>query len=300
MEFSSQTLVPGVRFSPTDQELVQYYLYPKVTNPLFTTSAPVRDRDIYACQPLQIWNELHMIQGEDAFFFTNLKKKSPASNATRKIAGGPASWSREDSGKAIIVTIDKHCTVTATRKVFSYRSPETGHHGCRWTMYEYSLPSLSQDTVLCRMRRKDGSKSHPKKTKKRRRQADGVDDATNTMSQQARVGEGYHQQQITADPAETESESVYIYGMRFDDFESFSHELIKDFDNDQMAASSRRMIATESSYRPLHGRGGSDLADGVPSIQTTPEAVANPPYVVQENGIEMIHNAYYMEYPYGW
>ncbi|KAF9681946.1 hypothetical protein SADUNF_Sadunf05G0056200 [Salix dunnii] len=301
MGFSTRTLLPGHRFNPDDQELVQYYLYPKVTNPLFTTSGPVRDCDIYAYQPLQIWNAFHRLRGEDVFFFTNLKKQSPTSDfMARKIAGGPATWHREDSDHAFSVTIDKHCSVTAIRKGFSYKSPESGHHGCRWTMYEYSLPSLSQFTVLCHLKRKDGSKSHPQKTRKRIRRADGVDDATNTMSQKARVGEGYDQQQITA-PAETESEILYN-GVRFDNLESFSREFLQDFDNDQMAAS----FEEENDYYReilglLPGCGGSDhLAGGAPSIQTTPEADANPSFLVQENEVEMIYNAFPMEYPYGW
>ncbi|KAJ6729320.1 FACTOR putative-RELATED [Salix viminalis] len=262
MEFSSLVLMPGDRFHPYDEELVQYYLYPKVTNPLFTTSAPVRDCDIYAYQPLQIWNAFHRIHGEDVFFFTNLKKKSPTSNVTRQIAGGPATWRREDSDEDFPVTIDNHFSVTATRKGFSYKSREPGHHGCRWTMYEYSLPSLSELTVLCQLRRKDDSKSRPQKTRKRRRHAGGVGDATNTTSQKARVGDhqGHDQQQITAAPAESTESGIVYNGVRFDNLESFSHAFLQDFDNDQMAAAS---IEQEDYCREILGLlHGSDLADG--------------------------------------
>lgn len=160
-------------------------------------------------------------------------------------------------------------------------------------MYEYSLPSLSEVTVLCQLRRKGDSKSRPQKTRKRRRHAGCVDDATNTTSQKARVGDhqGYDQQQITAPADSTESGIVYN-GVRFDNLESFSHAFLQDFDNDQMAAS----IDMKEDYY-LHG---SDLADGVPSIQTTPEADANPSCLVQKNEVEMICNSLPMEDPYGW
>ncbi|KAG6775455.1 hypothetical protein POTOM_018909 [Populus tomentosa] len=312
--FLPQTLFPGYRFFPTDQELVQFYLYPKVTNPLFIASAPVSDCDIYAYQPLQIWNAFNRIQGEDVFFFTNLKKKSPTSHVTRKIAGGPATWHREDTDRAIGVAIDEHCSVTAIRKCFSYQSTQPGQHGCGWTMYEYSLPSLSQVIVLCQLRRKGDNKSHTQTTKKRRRQADGVDDATNTISQKARVDdEGYHQQQITGFEAAAETESEIVYnGVRSDNSESFSHHLFKDLDNDQMAVTSsgastinvaaptvstsscaenlqpNKVVCIDNDEEPsateedddyhqellrlLGLDGGSDLAGGVPSIQTPPEA----------------------------
>ncbi|KAJ6413543.1 hypothetical protein OIU84_006357 [Salix udensis] len=289
MEFSPLNLLPGDRFSPYDEELVKYYLYPKVTNPLFTTSAPIRDCDIYAYQPLQIWNAFYRIHGEDVFFFTNLKKKSPDNatrkrNVTRQIAGGPATWRREDRDKDFSVTIDDHCFVTATRKGFSYKSREPGDHGCRWTMYEYSLPSLSEVTVLCRLRRKDGEgKSRPQKARKRRRQDFG--DATNTTSQKARVGDhqGCDQQQITA-PAESSESGIVYNGVRFDNLESFSHAFLQDFDNDQMAASFKE---EEDYYREILG--------------LLHEADANPSCLVQENEVEMIiRNSLPMEHPYGW
>ncbi|KAJ6287860.1 hypothetical protein OIU77_001163 [Salix suchowensis] len=305
MEFSPLNLLPGDRFSPYGVELVKYYLYPKVTNPLFTTSAPIRDCDIYAYQPLQIWNAFHRIHGEDVFFFTNLKKKSPDNatrkrNVTRQIAGGPATWHREDRDKDFSVTIDDHCSVTATRKGFSYKSREPGHHGCRWTMYEYSLPSLSEVTVLCQLRRKGDSKSRqqntrkrkgdsksrPQETRKRRRHAGGVDDATNTTSQKARVGDhqGYDQQQITA-PAERSESGIVYNGVRFDNLESFSHAFLQDSDSDQMAASMKE--EEEDYYREILG--------------LLHEADANPSCLVQENEVEMIiRNSLPMEYPYGW
>ncbi|KAJ6398007.1 hypothetical protein OIU77_018924 [Salix suchowensis] len=246
-------------------------------------SAPVRDRDIYAYQPLQIWNAFHRIHGEDVFFFTNLKKKSPDSKVTRQIAGGPATWHREDRVNDFSVTIDDHCSVTATRKGFSYKSREPDHHGCRWTMYEYSLPSLSEVTVLCQLRRKGNSKSRPQKTRKRKgdnksrpqktrkRRRQDFGDATNTTSQKGRVGDhqGYDQQQITA-PAESSKSGIVYNGVRFDNLESFSHAFLQDFDNDQMAASFKE--EEEDYYREILGLlHGSDLADGVPSIETTPE-----------------------------
>ncbi|KAJ6398009.1 hypothetical protein OIU77_018926 [Salix suchowensis] len=156
-------------------------------------------------------------------------------------------------------------------------------------MYEYSLPSLSQDTepslsqdiVLCRMR-----KSRPQKTRKWRSHAGGVDDATNTMSQQARVGEGFdHQQQITAAPAEIESEIPNR--VKLDNLDKFLQN--DDIDNDQMDVSPKEL---EDLRRELGELLSPDLADGLPSIQTTPEADANRSYVVQENGVEMIYNAF--------
>ncbi|KAJ6724449.1 putative proteinC DOMAIN-CONTAINING PROTEIN 82-RELATED [Salix viminalis] len=220
-------LLPGYRFNPYDEELVRFYLYPKLTNPCFATSAPVRDCSLYAYQPLQIWNTFHRIHGEDVFFFTDLKKMSPKSNnnVSRQIAGGPATWRRDDKDHHIRVKIDKNYSVTALRKGFSYRNTQPHQPGCKWTMYEYSLPSLSEVTVLCQLRRKDNDKTHQstQKNKKRKRAgAHGVDDAENTKSQEA---------------SETVSEDVFN-GVSFEDFDSLYCENMLDFDSCEMAANS--------------------------------------------------------------
>ncbi|KAJ6979944.1 hypothetical protein NC653_027930 [Populus alba x Populus x berolinensis] len=235
-------LLPGYRFNPYDEELVRFFLYPKLTNPCFTTSAPVRDCNLYACQPLQIWNTFRRIHGEDVFFFTDLKRKSPNSNVSRKIAGGPATWHREDKDHQVCVQIDKNYSVTALKKGFSYRNTQPHQPGCSWMMYEYSLPSLSQVTVLCQLRRKDDDNSHQstQKNKKRKRaDADDVDDAANIISQKARVDQHDQQQHNMGfyRASETVSEEV-VNGVRFKDFESFYRQNVQDFDSCEMVANS--------------------------------------------------------------
>ncbi|KAJ6724453.1 putative proteinC DOMAIN-CONTAINING PROTEIN 82-RELATED [Salix viminalis] len=150
---------------------------------------------------------------------------SPKSNnnVSRQIAGGPATWRRDDKDHHIRVQIDKNYSVTALRKGFSYRNTQPHQPGCKWTMYEYSLPSLSEVTVLCQLRRKDNDKTHQstQKNKKRKRAgAHGVDDAGNTKSQEA---------------SETVSEDV-VNEVSFEDFESLYCENMLDFDCCEMAA----------------------------------------------------------------
>ncbi|CAK7337900.1 unnamed protein product [Dovyalis caffra] len=234
-----QQLPQGYRFCPDEQELVRFFLYPKLTNPLVTSLSPVRDCNLYAHQPNQIWNTFHRLQGEDLFIFINLKRKTPDSNNfTRKIAGGPATWHREDNNHQIHVPIDRNCSVIAVRKCFSYQNTQSDQRvSCSWTMYEYSLSSLSQVIVLCQLRRKDDDNSHiMQTTKKRKRVADVVDDPANTIYQKARVDESDQQQKFIG-ASETVSELVFNE-VKFDNFESFSHEVVQDFDDDQMAVHS--------------------------------------------------------------
>ncbi|KAG5226719.1 protein ATAF [Salix suchowensis] len=146
----TQTLeIPeGFRFRPDDQELVRFYLYPKITNPnIFTTfNVPVRDCHLYGSQardPWQIWDSFPKRHGEDLFFFTQLTKKGRY--VVRQISGGPAKWHQDHKDLPFDVSIDPNCKVTAIRKVFTYDNPKSDHNGS-WFLFEYSLPSLSQLT----------------------------------------------------------------------------------------------------------------------------------------------------------
>ncbi|KAJ6894317.1 hypothetical protein NC652_028165 [Populus alba x Populus x berolinensis] len=256
-------LLPGYRFNPYDEELVRFFLYPKLTNPCFTTSAPVRDCNLYACQPLQIWNTFRRIHGEDVFFFTDLKRKSP----------------KEDKDHQVCVQIDKNYSVTALKKGFSYRNTQPHQPGCSWMMYEYSLPSLSQVTVLCQLRRKDDDNSHQstQKNKKRKRaDADDVDDAANTISQKARVDQHDQQQHNMGfyRASETVSEEV-VNGVRFKDFESFYRQNVQDFDSCEMAANSTKEDGDlhQEILGMLNSTDCSDKADVVPAIEAAPVQV---------------------------
>ena len=109
-------------------------------------------------------------------------------------------------------------------------------------MFEYSLPSLSKQTVLCQLKRNGAHSSEKvqattKTTRKWKRDADGVDAATNTMFQKPRVEEDAQKQQIMAfdGAAKTvsqeknqqlhfELEPVFYNGVRSDNFESFYFE----------------------------------------------------------------------------
>ncbi|KAF7843015.1 NAC domain-containing protein 67 [Senna tora] len=84
----------GLKFLPTDAELVGCYLYKKVTG-MALPNGVVFECDLYGKEnPWEIWerykqNVVKCVEGEDLYFFTKLKKKSPkAKRIERRIGIG--------------------------------------------------------------------------------------------------------------------------------------------------------------------------------------------------------------------
>ncbi|KAL5810954.1 hypothetical protein ACOSQ4_027522 [Xanthoceras sorbifolium] len=108
MQFPSMSPYPvGVRFHPTNTELVGIYLYNKIVAPILLSGNNwIRDCDLYGLQePSDIWR---LFGGDDGltandralYFFTKLKKKSSNGyRICRRVASG--TWAGEDSGEKI-------------------------------------------------------------------------------------------------------------------------------------------------------------------------------------------------------
>ncbi|KAF9669609.1 hypothetical protein SADUNF_Sadunf14G0125200 [Salix dunnii] len=252
-----ETLTPhelphGYRFRPNDEELVRFYLYPKITNPnLFTTiHTPIRDTHIFgdqAKEPWQIWKSFPKRHGEDLFFFTQLTKKGRT--FVRKISRGPGTWHQVFKDPPFSLSIDPDCNVSVITKHFTYRNPKSDQNGS-WIMFEYSLPSLSEQTVLCRLRKKEVHSTETVQTtttattKKRKRDAESeiADDATITMSQNPRMDELDQQQQIMGlyvavenQQQHLELEPVFDNMAEFDRVQCFSFENVQDLEDYLMA-----------------------------------------------------------------
>jgi hypothetical protein len=271
-ETQNLEILEGFRFLPDDQELVRFYLYPKITNPnlLTTFNVPVRDCHLFgnqAREPWQIWDSFPKRHGEDLFFFTQHTKKGRY--VVRKISGGPGKWHQEYKDPPFDVSIDPNCKVTVIRKVFTYLNPKSDHNGS-WFLFEYSLPSLSQLTVLCQLRKKEVHNPETvnlqrSTTKKRKRVADieSVDDATNTILQKPRIDVLDHQRQHimgfdglvdTVSQVENQLQHLQLEplcdnGLGFGYFESFSCEDEQDFGIYLMATDSDS-ISTSNAAPP--------------------------------------------------
>ncbi|KAM5578147.1 NAC transcription factor 25-like [Rosa sericea] len=154
------TYIPvGFRFHPTDQELISYFLYNKLTEEasLYIYKNIVREFDLFGTtEPWEIWDMYggHELCNQNLFFFTKLKKASlNGSRILRKI-GSSGTWSETDASKLIKdEELQKHI---GRRRKLRYESKCSKHHG-HWYLDEYSLLDSKSDYVICRLRKNDKS-----------------------------------------------------------------------------------------------------------------------------------------------
>ncbi|XP_021612446.2 NAC domain-containing protein 105-like [Manihot esculenta] len=157
---------PGLRFCPTDEELVGHYLLRRITGELTAWQyGVIRECDLYSTEePWELWQRYKLNVSEDVFFFTKLNKKNTGSSRiNRKIGAGGGTWHGE-SGSVIHVS-----GLTAYKKRFSYRNPSKLDQDRCWNLIEYSMDLEVSNTsdyhVLCQLKMSNRNRFNSKKRK---------------------------------------------------------------------------------------------------------------------------------------
>uniref|UniRef100_A0A0A0L807 NAC domain-containing protein n=1 Tax=Cucumis sativus TaxID=3659 RepID=A0A0A0L807_CUCSA len=147
---NTSMLPMGYIFCPTDEELLCYYLYHKITIVGgFIPPIMLPVVDIYTKESSQIWQQCRGVHGQDVHFFICLKKKK--SCAVRKVGPNGAIWSGESKATKVF---SHNNTLVGAFKLFHYENPKMkkdGHHNNNysWIMYEYTLhPNLVPEGVV--------------------------------------------------------------------------------------------------------------------------------------------------------
>lgn len=147
----------GFTFSPTDEELLSFYLFHKIVGD-FIPPIVLQVIDLYNEEPSQIWQRCGGIDGQDIYFFTNLKKKK--SRVIRKVGSNGATWSGENKANMVFSSINN--ALIGSVKRFHYENSKVKlNDNHSWIMYEYTLhPTfvpkgvVHDSFVLCKLRNK--------------------------------------------------------------------------------------------------------------------------------------------------
>ncbi|KAM5586172.1 hypothetical protein ABKV19_005200 [Rosa sericea] len=185
-------LLPGQRFCPMEDELLMFYLKPKVNGMEVPGNEDVIcEMDLYGDQdPWKIWERFEarrandLRRNKDLYFFTQKKKKTARSSRTSRTVGSGGTWKGQNAAKEIYL-LDQNQQPTSTllgfKKTYTYKNKGSVHHGC-WIMYEFELDKSQllhkkqvnkNEYVLCLLRKNDVL---PEKKRKRQEEEEMPED----------------------------------------------------------------------------------------------------------------------------
>ncbi|XP_019162164.1 PREDICTED: NAC transcription factor 56-like [Ipomoea nil] len=167
MQDMTQSLPPGFRFHPTDEELITCYLMKKVASSVDPTASMIAEADIYKFNPWELPGRGYFGEKE-WFFFSPRDRKYPNGHRPNRAAAS-GYWKATGTDKPILsATASSRCLGVKKSLVFYRGRPQKGIK-TDWTMWEYRLLNNGHqpfrqkgsmrldDWVLCRVRNKSNN-----------------------------------------------------------------------------------------------------------------------------------------------
>ncbi|CAN4100786.1 unnamed protein product [Withania somnifera] len=181
---SASSMFPGFRFSPTDEELISYYLKKKLEG---------SDKCVQVISEVEIWKHepwdlpaKSVIQSENEwFFFSPRGRKYPKGSQSRR-ATESGYW--KATGKERNLKSSSNIIGTKRTLVFHIGRAPKGQR-TQWIMHEYCMTGNTnyQDSmVVCRLRK--NSEFHPNDTPRSQRNQLVATDSTTALSGAGQLG----------------------------------------------------------------------------------------------------------------
>ncbi|XP_076881530.1 NAC domain-containing protein 92-like [Bidens hawaiensis] len=158
------SLPPGLRFHPTDEELITFYLCQKVSDSSFTTKA-VAEVDLNKCEPWDLPAKASM--GEKEWYFFSLRDRKYSTGLRPNRATVAGYWKTTGKDKEIFrggVLIGMKKTLV----FYMGRAPKG--EKTNWVMHEYRLETThafkpnKEEWVVCRIFQKSATTKKPMPT----------------------------------------------------------------------------------------------------------------------------------------
>ncbi|XP_022973142.1 NAC domain-containing protein 40-like isoform X2 [Cucurbita maxima] len=148
LSMAVSSMFPGFRFSPTDEELISFYLKKKLDG--YEKSVEIiAEVEIYKYEP---WD----LPDNEWFFFSPRGKKYPNGNQTRR-ATDLGYW--KATGKERNVKSGSNVIGTKRTLVFHTGRAPKGER-TEWIMHEYNKDKAQDFLVVCRLRRNNEFRQH--------------------------------------------------------------------------------------------------------------------------------------------
>lgn len=163
-EAKDETLPPGFRFHPTDEELITCYLINKISDASFTGRA-ITDVDLNKCEPWDLPGKAKM--GEKEWYFFSLRDRKYPTGVRTNRATNTGYWKTTGKDKEIFNSVTSELVGMKKTLVF-YRGRAPRGEKTNWVMHEYRIHSKSSfrttkdEWVVCRVFQKSaGGKKYP-------------------------------------------------------------------------------------------------------------------------------------------
>ncbi|KAK7377332.1 hypothetical protein VNO80_02755 [Phaseolus coccineus] len=158
-EKKEETLPPGFRFHPTDEELISYYLTNKISDSNFTGKA-IAVVDLNKCEPWDLPGKAKM--GQKEWYFFNLRDRKYPTGVRTNRATKTGYWKTTGKDKEILNSVTSELVGLKKTLVF-YKGRAPRGEKTNWVMHEYRIHSKStfkidkqDEWVVCRVFRKSG------------------------------------------------------------------------------------------------------------------------------------------------
>ncbi|KAL0330092.1 UNVERIFIED_CONTAM: protein CUP-SHAPED COTYLEDON 2 [Sesamum radiatum] len=138
-EVKEETLPPGFRFHPTDEELITYYLINKISDANFTGRA-IGDVDLNKCEPWDLPGKAKM--GEKEWYFFSLRDRKYPTGVRTNRATNTGYWKTTGKDKEIYNSNTSELVGMKKTLVF-YRGRAPRGEKTNWVMHEYRIHSKS-------------------------------------------------------------------------------------------------------------------------------------------------------------
>ncbi|XP_010417881.1 PREDICTED: NAC domain-containing protein 40 [Camelina sativa] len=149
MSIAVSALFPGFRFSPTDVELISYYLRRKIDGDEHSV-AVIAEVEIYKFEPWDLPEESKLKSENEWFYFCARGRKYPHGSQSRR-ATQLGYW--KATGKERSVKSGNQVVGTKRTLVFHIGRAPRGER-TEWIMHEYCIHGAPQDAlVVCRLRK---------------------------------------------------------------------------------------------------------------------------------------------------
>ncbi|GAB4839596.1 hypothetical protein Ancab_029119 [Ancistrocladus abbreviatus] len=172
-----ESLPPGFRFHPTDEELITYYLTRKVSDFTFTSKA-IAEVDLNKCEPWDLPSRASM--GEKEWYFFSLRDRKYPTGLRTNRATEAGYWKTTGKDKEIF---RGGMVVGMKKTLVFYRGRAPKGEKTNWVMHEYrleakvSFKTSKEEWVVCRVFQKSTTIKKPQQTSSLQPSLDSPGDA---------------------------------------------------------------------------------------------------------------------------